>query len=343
MATRYLIGLYLKYFFVILFSLVLFFVGLDFLTALKSLPKSANLQILYIAFKALYGVDILLPISLIFAMIAMKLHLIRSNELVALYASGYDKRSIIRPIFLTSLLITLIYILLHATPMTYAEEYAKNIKKFGALSSSTKNLFFKYRNNFVFFERLLPLQKRAQNIRIYELQKSRLKRLLIAKEAIFHNDRWLLPKATVIDIVPQGIIVSTQRLSTLVGYRPKILDSVYEGKTNISWVDALYAVKLLVQEHINVQKVTAVILYQLLYPLFAPLSLIVIFYFVPVSARLANLNLFTFSAIIASLLFWGLYYSLVKLSFTGTLNALYGVVLPLVFLGLVAALFYKRF
>ena len=343
MAAKYLIRLYLKYFFFILFSLVVFFVGLDFLTSLKSLPKSANLQLLYAAFKALYGVDILLPISLIFAMIWTKLHLIRSNELVALYALGYDKRSVIRPIFLTSLIITILYILLHATPITYAEEYAKNIKKYGAISSLTQNLFFKYKNNFVFFGQLFPLQQMAQNVKIYELEDRQLQRLLIAQKAYFQDNRWYLKNAQIVIPASEKLRISQGDVTTLDGYKPKILDSIYEGKTNISLVDALYALKLFSKERLNLQKIEAVLLYQVFYPFFAPLVLIIIFYFVPVSARLANLNLFTFGAIIATLLFWGLYYSLVKLSFTGTLDAVLAIVGPLIPLGLLAGFFYKRF
>ncbi|MRI58398.1 MAG: permease [Epsilonproteobacteria bacterium] len=343
MAVRYLIALYLKNFLFTLFALVIFFVGLDFLTSIKSLPKAANLQILYATFKALYGIDILLPISLVFGMIATKLHLIRSNELVALYALGYDKRSVIRPIFFTSLAITILYILLHATPMTYAEEYAKNIKKYGAISSLTQNLFFKYQNNFVFFERLLPLQQEAEGVKIYELYEERLKRLMIAPKAYFKNDRWHLQNAQVVVPKANRLQIAQEQIETLQGYKPKILDSIYEGRTNISLIDAFYALRLFAKERLDLRKVKAVLLYEIFYPFFAPLVLIVIFYFVPVSARLANLNLFTFGAIIASLLFWGIYYSLIKLSFTGTLDPFLAVIGPLVPLGMLAILFYKRF
>ncbi len=343
MARRYLVQLYLKYFFYILFSLVLFFVGLDFLQVFKKLPSSANLQLLYVTYKAMNGADLLFPISLVFAMIGVKLMLIRSNELVAFYALGYSKRAIILPLFVTSLFLTIFYLFLHLTSFTYAGEYADNIKKYNSLISATKNLFFKFENSYVYFEKLIPLQQKAQNVRIFETNTSNLQRIILAKEAWFEKGYWHLPKATIMQNNEKNITISHNNVDTLRGYRPKILDSVYEGKTNISLLDAIYAMQLFTKQKIDIKKIKALILYHLFYPFFAPLLMIVIFYFVPISSRLSNLNLFSFGAIVATLLIWGLLYSLVKLSFSGVLPAELAIVAPIVLLGLIATLLYKKF
>ena len=48
--TKYIIEKYLKNFIIILLSLEIFFVGIDFLQNFKSIPQSANLQLFYIYF-----------------------------------------------------------------------------------------------------------------------------------------------------------------------------------------------------------------------------------------------------------------------------------------------------
>ncbi len=343
MAKRYLLKQYVKYFFLILFALVLFFVGLDFLQALKSLPKSANLQVLYLLFRTFHGIDVLFPVSIVFAMIALKVHLIRSNELVAFYALGYSKRDMIKPLFITAVFLTFIYLLLHLTSFTYADEYAKNIRKFHSLSNSTRELFFKYNNSYVYFDQLFPLQKMAKKVRIFEVNGTKVVRIVKASNAYFENDHWRIENALVIRNEGDKISTSVATLRSLYGYRPKILDSVYEGKTNISLLDALYALRLLKQQHLGSQKIKAIVFAHLFYPLFAPFFMIIVFYFVPISARLTSVNLFSLGAIVSTLIVWGLLYTLVKLSFTGVLAPEYTILLPIALLSVIAFYLYKKF
>ena len=346
MVHRYLGSLYLKYIFLILFSLVLFFVGLDFVQALKSLPSSASLQILYAVYRFFHGVDILFPISLVFAMISLKLYLIRSNELVAFYAAGYSKKALIRPLFLIAIVLTFFYLVLHMTSFSYADEYAKNIRKFHTFVSSTKNLFFKYKESYVYFDELIPLQKSAKRVRIFELNGSggsELSSLILAKKAAFHQESWHLPNATVVKKLPHKIAILSKDIDTLQGYRPTILDSVYEGKTAISLLDAIYAFRLFKKQHIRTKKIEAVILYQLFFPFFAPFLMVIIFYFVPVTTRLGNLGLFSFGAMLAVLITWGLLYALAKLAFTESIDPFVAIVLPQILLFGTALWFYKKF
>ncbi len=84
-------------------GLQVFFIGMDLMQNFKKLPDSANLQILYVIFKFLYAINYTLPLSVVFALIASKFYLIRSNELVSLYALGISKRRLLTPFFFTSL------------------------------------------------------------------------------------------------------------------------------------------------------------------------------------------------------------------------------------------------
>ncbi len=343
MAKRYILKLYLKYFFLILFALILFFVALDFLQAVKSLPDSANLKLLYITYKAFYAIDTLLPITLIFAMIALKVQLIRSNELVAFYSLGIGKKEIIKPLFLSATLITVIYIFLHTTSFAYANEYAKNIRKFHSLSSVTKNLFFKFNDSYVFFKELLPLRKMAKEIKIYTLKDDELESITEAERGYFRQEAWYLKDARVVKNLKDRIDIRKKDVKTLVGYKPQILDSVYEGKANITLVDAIYALKLFKEQKIDITRIKSVIYANLFYPFFAPLLLVIIFYFVPVSARISNLNLFTFGAILTSLIVWGVLFMMVKLAFNGALSPEAAILMPIFLLALVAFYLYKKF
>ncbi|BCD67540.1 LptF/LptG family permease [Nitratiruptor sp. YY09-18] len=343
MAKRYLAKLYSKYFLIILSALVLFFVGLDFLQAFKKLPDSANLQLLYIFYRFLHGIDILYPISLVFAMIGLKVMLIRSNELVALYALGYSKRAILAPMFLTSLVLTFIYFFLHLTSFTYANEYADNIRKYNSLQSATKELYFKYNSSYVYFDKLLPLAQEAFDIRIFETKGRNLQKIVTAKRAKFTQDHWHLFGAKIVQNFGDHIEVRRSDLNTLYGYKPKILDSVYEGKSNISLLDAIYALELFYKQKIDTQKLKAVVYYNLFYPFFAPLLMIIIFYFVPITARIASLNLFSFGAIVFTLFSWGVLYTLAKMAFNGALKPEAAILIPIGILFIVSFYFYKKF
>jgi len=344
MLNRYLVILYLKYFFIILIALISFFVGLDYLQNAKNLPSSANLQIMYILYKSFYAMDILLPISTVFAMIATKISLIRSNELVAIYSIGYDKKSVIKPLFVTSFFILLVFMILHTTSFSYANENANNIKKHDFLTSSTSNLFFKYNDFYIYFKKLYPFQKKAEDIRIFSVKDKILQKIIRSKEAYFQDDLWKIKDALIIKKESEKIVLDKKNeIKLLKGFKPKILDSVYEGKTSFSILDALYAIKLLKEQKINIQKIKAVLYSQIIYPFFAPFLMVILFYFVPITQRIASITLFSFGAIILSLIVWGLLYSLIRLSFASVLIPEISTILPIFILSLLALYFYKKY
>lgn len=345
MIAKYLTILYLKNLFFIFIALMAFFVGLDYIQNAKNLPNSANLQTLYIIYKSFYALDLLLPISIVFAMIAAKIHLIRSNELIAIYSLGYSKKSVVKPFFLTSMIIVLIYIFLHATSFSYSYQKAENIRKYSVISSSTTNLFFKFNNDYIFFKKLYPVQKRGENIRVFEVENQKLKKIISAKEAHFEKNSWKINNAVIMDILPNKKIKIKKglNLTLLKGFKPKILDSVYEGKSSFSILDALYAIKLFEKQNINVQKIKAALYSQIIYPFFAPFLMIVIFYFVPITQRVFSMTIFSFGAIISTLFVWGTLFVLIRLSFSGVLIPEVSIILPIFAIAMAALLFYKKF
>lgn len=351
LAFKYISLLYLKYVGIIVTALVLFFVGFDLMDNMGSLPDSANLKLLYTLFRSYWALDILFPISLIFAMIVAKIVLIRSNALVAFYSLGYSKADVLRPFTLISTLLIIGFILMHVyAPFAKGKEYSDNIAANKIHGAPTKNLFFTYENYYVYFEELHPLQQTAKEIRVFKIEDDDLNEVIIAKEAVYQDDYWVVKDVKTLikphEVGPKskGIeIVDKKDIKILKDFRPTILDQVYEGSSTYTILDAFEAMKLLDEQNVNTDKVKSVLYKTIVYPFFVPFVVIIIFFFVPISPRFLNVSLFSFGALITTLLIWGLFYTLIQLSNAQTIPGEVGIVLPVVFLGIASFLvWYKK-
>lgn len=351
LAFKYISFHYMKYFMIILLALVMFLVGFDYMGSTEKLEISANLLLIYVVYKTFYAVDMLLPLSLIFAMISTKLFLIRSNALVSFYSLGYSRVDILKPFVVVSTAIILIFISLHAIPnFARADEMAKNIRKNAQYLSPTRDLFFTYKDQFIYFSRLLPLQESAENIRVFSFANNSLKEVLVATKAAYRNDAWSIDKADIItkpdDISfdSLGMKVSEQNnLEILHGFRPKMLDQVYEGKVNFTIKDAIDAYILLKAQNINTAIVKSALYKMFVYPFFVPSLIVIIFFFVPVSVRFLNVSLFSFGAIISSLVIWAFIFALIELSSHKTLPSEVGIILPVFLLFLIALRQWRKY
>lgn len=343
--------LYLKYVGIIITALVLFFVGFDVMDNLSGLPDSANLKLLYALFRSYYALDILFPISLVFAMIATKIALIRSNSLVAYYSLGYSKADVLRPFTLISSFLIIGFILMHLyAPFAKGKEYSDNIYSNKTNGAPTQNMFFTYEDYYVYFKELHPLQQSAREIRVFDIQNNDLREVIVAKEAIYIDGYWTvkdakkLSKPHNIGLKSDGIVVSDEEdLKILKGFRPDILDQVYEGSSSYTILDAFDAMKLLDAQNLNTDKVKSVLYKTMVYPFFVPFVVIIIFFFVPISPRFLNVTLFSFGALLASLLIWGMFYTLIQLANSQSVSGEIGIVLPVVMLGLISlTIWYKK-
>lgn len=344
LAFKYISFHYIKYFTIILAALTLFLVGFDYIASADSLELSANLFIIYLVYKVFYAVDMLLPISLIFAMISTKVLLIRSNALVSFYSLGYSRIDILKPFIAVSAVVTLVFISLHSiSNFARADEFAKNIRKNAQYLSPTRDLFFTYKDKFVYFSKMLPLQESAEDIRVFSFTNNSLKEVLIASKALYRDDAWqissadIITKPDAINFNSLGIKVDEHKnLKILEGFRPKMLDQVYEGKVNFTIKDALDAYILLKEQKINTDLVKSSLYKIFVYPLFAPFAIIIIFFFVPVSVRFLNISLFSFGAILISLLVWATLFSFIELSSHKVIPSEVGIILPVFMLFLAA-------
>ncbi|MDY0116332.1 MAG: LptF/LptG family permease [Sulfurimonadaceae bacterium] len=351
LAFKYISWHFIRYFLIILIALVMFFVGFDYMDRAEQLPDSANLVLIFLVYKSFFAMDMLLPLSLIFAMIATKISLIRSNALVSFYSLGYSRVDVLRPFVVVSTAIIILYIAVHAfAGFAKAEEFARNIEKNSEYLSPTRDLFFTYQDSYIYFSQMFPLQEKALGVRFFKLSGNSLQEVVTASEASYVNNYWLIKKAHVIrkpeniSFDSEGIKVnSVEDLEILHGFRPKILDQVYEGKVNFTIKEAIEALTLLKDQNINIDRVKWALYKMFIHPFFVPCLVVIIFFFVPLSPRFLNISLFSFGAILASLFTWGALFVLLELSNNKTIPSELGVVFPVVLLFLGALRQWRKY
>jgi lipopolysaccharide export system permease protein len=352
LAFKYISYHYLKFFFIILLALVLFLVGFDYMQWAERLSgSSANLLLIYLVFKSFFAIDMLLPLSLIFAMITTKIYLIRSNALVSFYSLGYSRVDILKPFVIISGVIIILFISMHSMPkFSRAAEFAKNIRNHSQYLNPSRDLFFTYENKFIYFSKLLPLKQEAQNIRVFSIKNNTLREVLIAKKAVYRDDAWyiseadLLNKPNNIGLNSSGIVIEKKKdLKILEGFRPKMLDQIYEGKVNYTIGDAFDAVSLLDKQGVDTSNIKGAIYKIFVYPFFVPSVIVIIFFFVPISVRFLNVSLFSFGAIVSTLMIWGVLFMLIELSNNKTIPSEVGIITPIVILFLIALRQWRKY
>lgn len=331
--------LYVRYFFIILIALCSFMVGFDLMDNVGKLSDSANLALLYTMYKTFHAIDMMLPISLVFAMIAALVDLIRSNALVAYYALGYSKTRLLLPFVSVATLFITLHIALHATNFARANEFADNLRETSQIIRPTSDLFFVHEGSYVYFANLYPLTKRADNIRIFSFHGDHLAEAISAEEAIYQDDHWniinahLLRPPESLEDTKEGIVLEErQKIHSLKDFKPKILDQVYEGKANFTIGDGLDALKLLEHQNVDIGKIKSSMYRIFITPWFALSIIVLLFWMAPVISRFLNLSLFSFIAILGALLVWGVLLMLNQLANNKTLTPEEGVILPIVIL-----------
>ena len=350
MLNSYLSKLYLRYILIIFTALQLFYVGIDFIGSSGKLPDSANLQLLYVMYMFGTAMKINLALSLVFAMVAAKIHLIRANELVIIYALGVSKKEVIRPFIWIASLISLVYVAAQATPFAYFDQKALSIKQDRYFVTVTNDVFVKYDNNYIYMQRLFPLQKSAVGLRIFEVDSEGLKRVITSESAFFTNNRWRLyegeitTKPKVSGMQSEGLTKTRfETYDMLEGFEPNILDKVYEGKTSYSLLDGLDAILILKKQEVNIDRIMSAMVTAITIPFFAPLLVVIIFFFVPISSRFFNVALFSSGAIFTTLVLWGFLFAMATLAQNGTVNVWFSVVTPFLLLVSIAAFLYRKF
>jgi lipopolysaccharide export system permease protein len=130
---------------------------MDLLQNLKYITDSANLQILYTVNQLLYYSNFTVPLSLIFAMLLTIFNILKSNELVSMYALGISKKEFIKPIIIIASVITVGFISLNFfRDYVDAYEKAKNIRRYNNPNKTTSSMFLKIKRNLCLYRQTLP-------------------------------------------------------------------------------------------------------------------------------------------------------------------------------------------
>ncbi len=346
---KYIIQNYLKNFFVIFIALDLFYVGVDLLTNYNNIPDSANLQILYALFQGMNAVNYVLPLSIVFGMIVTYFGMIKSNELICMYASSISKRSLVKPFFITSLVLTLFYIGLNYTEFAYAYEYSSNLKKYNSISNSAEDLFLKNNNQYIYFKKLDPLKQVAYDMTIFEVDNVDLTKVIRASIATFVDNHWILehvsithkPKISSLD--DEGFrIENVEKLTMMENFKPKIMDNVYQSEYALSISDGIDALRFFDNQNVNTSKIKATLFYQIFFPFFAPFLIVVLYYKAPMMGRYFNMALVASSFAFVTLIVWSGLFLLSRLAANGVILSEIAILFPIILLVGIAAYFYSK-
>lgn len=347
--TKFILGKYLKYFFIILVSLEVFFVGIDFLQNLNKLPQSANLQLLYLLYNGFFTLTITLPLSLIFAWIVTLTVFIRNNELVSFYSLGISKGTILKPVIIISTIITIILISMHATPLAYSYEEKKKILKNEYFASVQSNIFLKYNEYFVYFKKLYPLEKKAVDVHIFKTKNNDVIETIEGEKAYYQNNKWyvintkITKKPEKIDWNKSKLEVSHEKfLYTLEGFEPKIINNVYKANVQFSILDAIRAILVLEDQEFNTNKIKAILYSQTIMPFFIIPVIILLYIFTSASSRFFNTAKFVSISIFLSLCSWGIMFLLQKLSLGGVILAEIAIIAPVILLFILTYFIYRK-
>ncbi|WP_419770248.1 MAG: LptF/LptG family permease [Candidatus Marinarcus sp.] len=347
--TKYLLTKYLKSFIIVFISLELFFVGIDFLQNFRAIPNSANLQLLYLLYNAFFTLTLTLPLSLVFGWILTLIIFVKNNEFVAFLSLGTKPKAIYMPTILTSLALLITLIVLQSTPLAYAYEQKVKIMDGEYFTNTKTDIFLKYDNYFVYFKKLYPLEKRAEEIHIFKIKNEDIVETIVAKKAYFQNNKWYVldakvtKKPEVLDWNSSKIVVTDEKfLNTLEGFKPKILDTVYESTSNFSIVDAVYALVLLNSQNVNTQTIRASLYYQLFTPFFILPVIMIIFSFASINSRFFNIGQFSSLSVFFTLTIWGLFFMLHKFSKGGIVIPEIAIILPLLLWFLISYIIFKK-
>lgn len=347
--TKYILKKYLINFLVVLISLQLFFVGMDFFQNSKDLPNSANLQLLYLMYNSFFTLTLTLPLSLVFAWIVTLVIFVRNNELVAFSSLGAKRFNIYSPIICISSALLVVLILIQMTPLAYSYEQKSKILEGNYFTNTKSDIFLKYNDNFIYFKKLLPLQKQAEDIHIYNIKDGDIIETIIAKKAYFQNDKWYVVDAKIVK-KPKELNFNTSKLevryekflNTLEGFKPKILDSVYEEKSTFSILDAVSALILLSKQEVNTDKIRAAIYYDIVVPFFVLPLIMLIFIYTSYNRRFFNIGTFTSFSIFGTLVVWGIFFMLHKFSNSGVMKPEVSIIVPMIFWYLITFVIYRK-
>ena len=347
--TNYILKKYMMNFIIVLISLEIFFVGIDFLQNFKSIPQSANLQLLYLLYNGFFTLTLALPLSIVFGWIITLIIFIKNNEFVAFNALGATNRNIYLPIIGISTLLLTVMIILQMTPLAYSSDQKRKILDNQYFTNTKSDIFLKYNEYYVYFKKLLPLEKKAEDIHIFKVLDNDVVETIIADKAYFQDDKWNIINAKIIT-KPKDLDIQTSKieiryensLNTLEGFKPKILDNVYDNKSDFSILDAISAIKLLKEQGIKTDKIRSILYNLTIIPFFIIPLILLIFAYASINSRFFNVGKFTSIWVFGTLTVWGIFFLLYKFTNGGVVIPEVSILIPMVLWLIISISIYNK-
>jgi len=341
---RYLFKHYIKNLFSMLFGLSFAFATIDYFQYSQGLHSFSH-KVLYIFYMWQEALGLLYPLAIVFALIMTKLTFVKNNTMGAFHAFGYDKKRLFLPLFVVSLLTYGIFMLLHTTEFSYAKDKANLLLKNELGAYDVNDLFFKYNDTFVYIKKLDPIEKKIKDITIFKVEGYQVRYTIHAPIATFNGNEWNAQKATVkTHIYHEGELEKykveyKESITTLKGYKPKIIESLYEGKA-LNIIDAYNTWQLLDRQHLNSDKIRASFYDKVVVPLFSLALLLILFFKLPFHARMMNFSGVIALSLGATFIIWGILFGLNQIGSNGVLIPELTAILPIVILWIYAIYVY---
>ena len=344
---RYLAKHYFINFLALLLGLSLAFAMIDYFQHSQQLQFSSNYLILYLFLMWQEALAQLYPIAIVFAGIMTLVTLIKSSNMVVLYSFGYTKRQLFLPFFTVAIMIYLLFVGLHTTEFSYAKDKAQAMLEDGIHAYDLSDLFFIYEGDFVYAKTLDPIKKEMTNMTLFRLSGNDLLYTIHAQKAKFDGEAWKAKDITIKKLVydQKGLkrytVEKRGELTTLAGYKPKMIESIYEGKA-LNIVDANHAWRLLRKQNLNTKKLRSSLNNKVIFPLFSIGLLLVLFFKIPFHARYMNLPIVLSASLGVTFLIWGLLFALNQMGNNGVLSPEFAIPLPISIIVLYALYVYFR-
>jgi len=338
---RYLSIHYIKNLLAILFGLSFAFAAIDYFQHVQALRLSSNYQILYIFYMWQEALGLLYPLAIVFAVIMTKLAFVKQHTMGALHAFGYSKKRVLFPLFSVAFVTYAVFVLLHTTGFSYAKDKAQMLLENRLHAYDVNDVFFKYNDTFVYIKKLDPVKKRIEGITIFKVSGHQVRYTIKAPVALFNGEEWIAENAVVKqhqyreNKLVRYSVEKRAHIATLHGYKPKIIESLYEGKA-LNVVDAYRTWELLSEQHLNSDKIRAVLYDKIIVPLFSLALLVILFFKLPFHARMVRLGVVVALSLGATFLTWGILFGLAQIGANGVLVPELTAILPVVLLWIYA-------
>lgn len=342
---RYLAALYMKNLLSILFGLSFSFAAIDYFQHLQKLEVASNYKILYIFYMWQEALGLLYPLAIVFALIMTKLALVKHHTMGAFHAFGYNKKRLFRPLMTVGTLTYLIFLILHTTQFSYAKDKAELLLKNELGAYNVNDLFFKYNDTFVYINNLDPIEKKIEDITIFKVEGYKVHYTINAPYATFDGEKWTAHDATLKTHIYENnalkryTVERKDRIETLEGYKPKIIESLYEGKA-LNILDAYMTWKLLEKQNLSSNKIRSTLYDKVVVPLFSMALLLILFFKLPFHARMMNMGAVIALSLAATFIIWGILFGLSQMAENGVLLPELTAILPIVLLWMYAIYVY---